>query len=124
MSGNSYLLDTNTILYVMQGNREIAEMINQNDLYVSFITELELLGYKNISESDHQMIKDFLSECTVIDVNQKIKTNVIDLRKKYGIKLPDAIVAGTAQFMGIPLITSDKGFSRIEEIELILVEIK
>ena len=109
MNGNSYLLDTNTILYVLQGNRQIAEMINEKDLFVSFITELELLGYKNIAENDRIKIENFLSECTIVDINPIIKANTIEIRRKYGVKLPDAIVAGTSQFLEIPVITADKG---------------
>ncbi|HAN79237.1 MAG TPA: VapC toxin family PIN domain ribonuclease [Bacteroidales bacterium] len=124
MNGNSYLLDTNTILYVLQGNRQIAEMINEKDLFVSFITELELLGYKNIAENDRIKIENFLSECTIVDINPIIKANTIEIRRKYGVKLPDAIVAGTALFLEIPLITADKGFNKMEEIRLILAEIQ
>jgi predicted nucleic acid-binding protein len=45
------------------------------------------------------------------------------LKKKYSIKLPDAIIAATAIWYKIPLITADKGFEKIEELELILLEI-
>jgi len=45
------------------------------------------------------------------------------LRKKYSIKLPDAIVASTSIVYGLPLVTADKAFSKIKELDLILIEI-
>lgn len=123
MNGNSYLLDTNTVLYLLSGKQEVADVIAEKELFVSFISELELLGYKSISENDKVVIENFLGECTIIDINRIIKKNTIEIRKKYGVKLPDAIIAATAQYLEIPLVTSDKGFSKIEEIKLLLVAI-
>ena len=38
------------------------------------------------------------------------------------MKLPDAIIASTALFLGIPLITSDDGFKRVEKlIDVVLI---
>lgn len=56
-------------------------------------------------------------------MEQKIKEQVIELRKKYTIKLPDAIIAATSIIYSIPLVTADKGFSKIEELDLILIEL-
>lgn len=39
---------------------------------------------------------------------------VVVIKKKYSIKLPDAIITATAIVFQIPLITSDKGFKNIE----------
>ena len=52
----------------------------------------------------------------------KIKEQTIELRKKHSIKLPDAIIAATSLVYGLPLVTADKGFSKIDELDLILVE--
>jgi predicted nucleic acid-binding protein len=37
--------------------------------------------------------------------------------------LPDAIVAATAIFLGIPLLTFDSNFSKIDELDFILLEV-
>lgn len=39
-----------------------------------------------------------------------------------GIKLPDAIIAATAIKNRVPLLTADKGFRQIAELDLILLE--
>lgn len=46
----------------------------------------------------------------------------IELRKKYSIKLPDAVIAATSLTFEIPLVTADKTFSTIDELDLILLE--
>ena len=42
MSGASFLLDTNVVLYLLSGNKTIADTIDGAQIYVSFVTELEL----------------------------------------------------------------------------------
>ena len=44
MIGNSIVLDTNIVLYLRNGDDELASILNQMQLYVSVITEIELLG--------------------------------------------------------------------------------
>ena len=90
--------------------------------YLSFITQLELLGYQGLTEEQEQQIEYMLEDCVIIDVNNKIKQEVIKLKKNYTIKLPDCLVAATAIYMDLPLITSDKGFNKIEELNLMLYE--
>ena len=51
MNGNKLFLDTNIILYLLNGDETLAELLNQKQLYISVITELELLAYKNITGS-------------------------------------------------------------------------
>ena len=43
------------------------------------------------------------------------------LRRIYKTKLPDAIIAATAMVHGLPLITADVGFKKIEGLRLELL---
>lgn len=63
-----------------------------------------------------------LENFVIIDINNRIKQEVINLRRSYPIKLPDCIVAATAIYMDFPLITADKGFNKIEELNLMIYE--
>lgn len=58
MSGNSIFIDTNIVLYLLSGDITIAELLNEKTIFISFITELELLGYKDISTEDSKRIID------------------------------------------------------------------
>jgi predicted nucleic acid-binding protein len=123
MSGNKIFIDTNIAIYLLDGDTSLAEILNQKHLYLSlFITQLELLGYQGLTKQQEQQIEYMLENSVVIDINNKIKQEVIKLRRNYNIKLPDCIVAATAMYLDLPLITADKGFNKIEELNLMLYE--
>jgi len=122
MSGSSYLIDTNIALYLLGGDKKVSEILDKNSIFLSFISELELLTFKEIDAKEEKIITDLLTNCTIIDVNKKIKDNTISLRKRYKLKLPDCIIAATAQFLNIPLITSDLFFRKVKEIPIIIYE--
>jgi predicted nucleic acid-binding protein len=122
MNGNNILIDTNTAIYLLNGDTSLAEILHQKRLYISFITQLELLGYPGINDKEVQQIEYMLESCIIVDINNMIKSEVIRLRKTYSLKLPDCIVAATAIYMDLPIITSDKGFKKIEELNLMFYE--
>ena len=123
MSGNSLLIDTNIALYLLNGDTTIAELLNGRDVHVSFITELELLGFQDIKEEDRSIIEELLNNCIIVDLNQAIKRITINLKQNYKLKLPDAIIAATSIYMNLPLISADKDFDRISDLQFIRYEI-
>ena len=122
MNGNRLFLDTNIIIYFLSGDQTLADLIDGKTIYLSFITQLELLSYQDISPEEESRISNFLSDCVVIDINAAIKKTVIDLRKAYQLKLPDSIIMASALHLDLPLITSDKAFNRIKELEIVYYE--
>jgi predicted nucleic acid-binding protein len=95
---------------------------SQNFFTERLITQLELLSYSGITQKESLKIREFLKECLVVDINDSIKEKIITLRKLYGLKLPDSIIAGTALYQDIPLISSDKDFTRIDEVSAVYYE--
>jgi predicted nucleic acid-binding protein len=122
MNGSNLLVDTNIALYLLNGDQTVAALLNEKNVFISFITELELLGYKELSEQETLNIRAFLKDVTIIDLNSDIKNIVVEIRKKYRIKLPDAIIAGSASYLNIPLITSDAVFSKMPEVSTLIYE--
>ncbi|KAA5547926.1 type II toxin-antitoxin system VapC family toxin [Adhaeribacter rhizoryzae] len=120
MSGNSLFVDTNILLYLISGDETVAELLDGKHIAISFVTELELLGYKVLAESDLKIIQELINEATIIDINAEIKRLVISLRKNYKIKLPDAIVVASALYSNLPLVTADKQLSQINELTMLL----
>ncbi|MBK8602796.1 MAG: PIN domain-containing protein [Saprospiraceae bacterium] len=88
-----------------------------------FVSEIEILGFHGITKSDETKLKLLLNDCFQIEWNTKIKEQTIQLKKKYSIKLPDAIIAASCLVYDIPLVTADKGFSKIKELDLVLIEL-
>ena len=122
MSGNRFLLDNNAILYMLGGDITLSEFLFEKQLYISIITEMELLSYKNITIKEQKIITTFLKELIVININDNIKANTIELKKKFHLKLPDCIIAGTSSWLKIPLVTSDKQFKTITNFDLVYYE--
>lgn len=52
MNGNSLVLDTNIVLYLLSGDQTIGEFLEGKQGYLSIITELELIGYPDIEEAE------------------------------------------------------------------------
>jgi len=120
MSGTRLFLDTNIILYVLDGDETLSNFLDGRQLYISFITELELLGYHGLTKSERKVIKEFIGQCKVVNINKMIKEEVIRLRTLYNTKLPDTIIMASSIYMDLPIVTADAGFKRAEE-ELNLV---
>ncbi|HED37222.1 MAG TPA: type II toxin-antitoxin system VapC family toxin [Ignavibacteria bacterium] len=87
-------------------------------VHVSFVTELELLGYPRITGQEDKLIRNFLNDCVVIDLNGQIKNKAVQFRRQYGLKLPDCIIAATACYLGIPIFSADTDFLPVKEIDL------
>ena len=102
MNGNSILLDTNIILYLLNGEETLIPLLEEKNLFLSFITQLELLGNRYLNSEDTLQVKQFISECTIIDITPEIKEFTINIRQKYNIKLPDCIIIATSLWLNMP----------------------
>jgi len=123
MSGDSIVVDTNILIYLLNGNKRIYDLLDGNSIWVSCITEMELLGFPELTQKDYLQIKSLLDECRLVDLNRNIKDIAIDLRRKTRLKLPDAIVAATAIFLDYPLLTADKIFANIPDLTPFIIEL-
>ena len=120
MSGIDFVADTNALIYLLNGNSCMLPFLNKN-LAFSVISEMELLSFSEITEEEENNIKALLNDCEEISLLKDVKDKAIELRKKYKTKLPDAIVAASAIVNNLPLITADKGFNQIQELNLQLI---
>lgn len=108
MSGNSVVLDSNIIILASKQQLDIQKLIEKYDhFYVSIITYMEVVGYKNIFPEERSVIDNFFDHVEIIDVSREIAEIVIDYKinitKK--IKLPDAIILATAALINADLLT-------------------
>jgi hypothetical protein len=51
-----------------------------------------------------------------IEYNLRIKQTTINLKAKYGLKLADAFIAASSLEFDLPLVSADKIFSKVKEI--------
>lgn len=113
-----YLLDTNPIIIAINEGLKLSS----KDYLVSFITEMELLSFSKLSDTEAESIKSMLSRFIIIDLDNNIKTIAIEMRKKYSLKLPDSIIIATAKVEEAVLVTADRQFRKIQEIQSIGIE--
>lgn len=122
MNGDKYVLDTNTVLYILNGDDTLSDFLYEKELFISIITEMELLSYKKISAKEEEKIKEFISEMRIVNLNNQIKDIVVEIKKQSFLKLPDSIIAATSIWLNLPFITSDKQFKSIDKLNLVYYE--
>ena len=115
------LLDTNVVLYFLGGR--LVNPLPSGQYFVSVITEIELLSYPSLSSDEETQIRDFLTKITVAGIESNIKELAIALRKQYRLKLPDPIIAATAQSLNATLFTNDVRLANLTGINAQSVQI-
>ena len=123
MNGINLMIDTNVAIYLLNGNTKLAQLLDEKNIFISFITELELLSKSGLTLAEKKIIKSFLNDCTIYDINTFIKDKVIDLKQSVKIKLPDAIIASTALWLNLPLVSADTDMKKIKSLNLISIEV-
>lgn len=104
--GTGYLIDSNVIIDLSIGKLP-ADVLNLlSDIIdrapqISIVNKIELLSLKDVSSQ----IVSFTDNAFVFSLTDEIADTTIQLRKKYKIKLPDAVVAATAVVHKLTLIT-------------------
>lgn len=68
MSGNKLVADTNIILYLLNGDNTVKERLQGKDVYISFITEIELYSFKKLDPDEKAKIDEILNSLSVIDI--------------------------------------------------------
>ncbi len=98
----------------------VDEQLYQNNAYISVITRIEILGYYQCTQLQYEIAESFIKSFQESALSEKVIQSCIDLKRKYRIKLPDAIIAATALDLNISLATRNiADFNKIPELQLI-----
>jgi predicted nucleic acid-binding protein len=122
-----YTLDTNAILYYLKDDADavasLGNIFSQNvPLYVSAITELELLAFSNLSAVEEALIEELLTTVAVISVDSRIARLAAFIRRQYRLKVPDSAITATAMFTGSTLVTRNtRDFKRVSNLSLLKI---
>jgi len=120
MNGIDLISDTNALIYLLAGRKEV-DVLNGYSIGISVISELEMVSRPNTTDEELSIIRSLIYSCTVIGIKEGIKEEFRRISQNYSLKLPDAIIAATALHFGLPLVTADKRFSVIDELNLIQI---
>jgi tRNA(fMet)-specific endonuclease VapC len=123
MSGNRYLLDTNAIVALLQGEVFLVQLLQGADwVGISLISQIEFLVFSGLSQADRDLFQQFLQRVEVIGLAASDNTlieSVIEIRQQYRLKLPDAMIAAIALQKSASLVTKDQGFTRVRNLTII-----
>ena len=117
-----FVLDTNIILYFLGGR--LIDPIPAGTYAISVISELELLAYPGLVSSEEERVRAFLADIPVTDLTQSVKHHAVDLRKRLGLKLPDAIVTATALALEAILLTNDQRLLALPDLPTKMLRVK
>jgi len=101
-----YLIDSNIIIYHLNGENIASEFIssNRDKCAISVITYIEVLSF-DLTSDEEKNIKDLLESFFIIETSKEIAVQSVRNRKIKKIKVPDNIIASTAQMHGLTLVT-------------------
>jgi tRNA(fMet)-specific endonuclease VapC len=123
MSGAKIILDTNALLLYLQGNFKIEFDITE--IGISVITKIEYLVNLELGAKDLYLFNELESQIKIFFLdkdNDSILKETIKIRKKYKLKLPDAIIAATAIVNNATLLSADDIFAKIYNLKFKLIK--
>jgi predicted nucleic acid-binding protein len=119
-----YLIDTNAVIdYLGQKFPDISMSFMNSVIdavpFVSVVTKIEVLGF-NAPEKHYRLLTNFMNDAIILELTSSVVDICIDLRKRYKIKLPDAIIAAIALAYKYVLISRNVAdFKHIEGLQVI-----
>ena len=119
--GKSFLIDTNVIIDFSHGifsekSKDFVANILNKEPIISAITQIELLCFSVVPPQ----IESFVHFTAIIGINDSVIEKTIEIRKRYRIKLPDAIIASTALVNNLTLLTRNVAdFKGIEDLSVV-----
>lgn len=130
----SVAIDTNIFIYYFQAHSEFGpkvkrwfEKIKRGEVkaVTSIISKAELLSYKRPQGEIISLKEQFEStpNLTVYDIDDAVAEKTAELRRKYGLRLPDSIQLATAIIAkSNAFITNDENLKKCKEIKVIVIK--
>jgi predicted nucleic acid-binding protein len=98
------ILDTNVLIDYLSGYKEAEKEISlYREPAISIISWMEV--WVGVDKEEEPIIQSFLSSFEIVQVSLEIAEEAIALRKKFKLKLPDAIIWASATHKGLTLVT-------------------
>jgi predicted nucleic acid-binding protein len=115
-----WLLDSNVLIDALaglpHGVRVLREARRRSEVSVvySSITRIEVLGFPNLTEQEEAAIRRLLNEFEEVPISNAVIERTIQIRKSIRIKIPDALIAASAECSQAVVVTRNTGdFQRV-----------
>jgi predicted nucleic acid-binding protein len=122
------LLDTNVLIYHIRlaltddVTQQLGEALKAGRAFISVITRIEMLAWKGHSDESLRQTTDLISLLPELPMSEAVIEQAIRIRKTFGLKLPDAVIAATALAHGLQLMTANESdFKRVLGLELLCI---
>src|SRR3990167_11311918 len=121
-----FLLDTDVLIWVLRGKKEIVEKVSklkeESTLAISVISTAEI--YKNVYPSELSITEDYLNEHIVFDVDQKIAKIAGLYWQQYikrlkNLSLTDCLIAATANVNNLKLVSLNTKHFPMKDIKIL-----
>jgi len=121
-----WLLDSNVWIDALAGLPHGASVLRaarqRPEVWIVFsaITRIEVLGFPNLTEPESAAIRQLLNEFEEVPLSKAVIDQTILIRKAARVKVPDALIAASAQLIQatvVTRITSD--FERVPGITVV-----
>jgi len=122
VSGIECVADTNILIYLLEGRVSVDPYI-KTIFAASVVSEIELMGWYKIDEAQKEILHKLIDRLYIIELLPDIKQIAINIKQQHKIKLPDAIIAATAMHLDVPLLTADRGFEKIKNLDVLIIPI-
>ena len=122
-----YTFDTNAIIYYIKNDdvavRQLDSIFERNTwLYVSTISEIELFGFREITNNETIEIEKFLSAVIIVPLDSPIARIASKLHKEFGLKIPDSAIAATALYTNTTLVTRNvRDFKKVAGLNILKI---
>lgn len=120
-----YLIDTSAAIKYLCGTFTetglvFLDGVVSKESIISFISEIELLAWNPPKESDLIVYQQFVQASRVLGIDKRVILKTINIRKQFGLKLPDAVIASTALIYDLTLIAdNDRDFLKVDGLKYI-----
>jgi predicted nucleic acid-binding protein len=115
------LLDSNILIYLRDPElgEKIAAQLHDARLHTCNIVIAEVLGYKDIDDTDARYFKDLFVTIKNHVFDDAVTNKVIEIRRTVNVELPDSIIAATALVNDLTLWTHNtEDFEKIPNLRL------
>ena len=121
--------DTSVLIDLEKGKAETINAVNElrmlysSPVFISFATCVEFLyGIKERSVKNKDKARAFLEKFVVLHTTNRTADIIVDLQAKYEFPLADLFIAAQAIENNFLLVTKDRDFETIKEVQKIIIE--
>ena len=113
------LIDTNIVIEHFQKGL-LSDTDPEFHLYLSVISETELLRFAGMAQIEETFINDFLSITRILSIDSSVARRAASIGRTRSNKLPDLLIAATAVEWNMSLFTRNiKDFKSIPNLNLL-----